>query len=228
MRSRVGWLLLLTVLICLVGSCAAAESTYQTLCSQAGLNSPDVIAWIEIPGAEIREPVLRHPTDDAYYGKHRADGSESAYGAVYVQAKYNAADFSDPVTLIYGSSAVESAPFRMLQEKFSGSFDECRRVYLHTPEGTQEYIVFAAVPHSSIHILHYYDFSSARRFNAFFDGVYSTRALGMHLDEDSRPEPGADQVLILSTALRGDSLQRYLVMARRLSPRGLATLPGQE
>lgn len=218
MRSRSGWLLLLAVLICLVCSCAAAESTYQSLCKQAGLSSPDVIAWIEIPGAGIKEPVMRHPTDDAYYGKHRADGTETAYGAVYVQARYNAADFTDPVTLIYGSSAVEAAPFRMLQEKFSGSFGECRRVLLHLPEETLEYYVFAAIPHSSIHILHYYDFSSARRYRTFFDGVYSTRALGMHLDEDSRPEPGKDHVVILSTALRGDPLQRYLVMARRISP----------
>ena len=40
----------------------------------------------------------------------------------------------------------------------------------------------------------------------------------MHLDENNRPEAGRDQVLILSTALRGDSLQRYLVMARRDIP----------
>nr|MBR4279998.1 class B sortase [Clostridia bacterium] len=210
------WLCLLLALACLTCSFAAADGGDTPW--DGAWDNPDVIAWIEIPGAQISEPVLRHPTDDAYYATHLADGTYDAYGSVYVQAGYNGADFSDSVTLLYGSSAAEGAPFRMLQEMYSGSFDQCRRVLLHTPQGTQEYIVFAAVPYTSIHILHYYDFSSSRRFDAFFDGVYSTRALGMHLDEDMRPEAGVDQVIILSTALRGDSLQRYLVMARKVTP----------
>lgn len=202
------------LLLFLAGGVAAAENTYQSLCEQRGLENPDVIAWLEIPGASLCEPILRHPDDDAYYAKHDADGDELTYGTLYVQAGYNAADFSDPVTLIYGSSTVESAPFGKLQELYSGSFDQCRTLYVHTPESTDEYVVFAAVPHSSIHILYYYDFRSERRYNTFFDGVFSTRALGMHLDEDNRPEPGNDQVLILSTGLRGDPMQRYLVMAK--------------
>ena len=151
------------------------------------------------------------------YAKHGADGTENAWGALYIQTRYNAADGSDPVILVYGSSAAEGAPFRKLQETFSGSFDSCKTLYLHMPDGTKEYAVFAALPYSSIHILHYYDFRNVRRYEAFFDGVFSTRVLGMHLDEANRPEPGKDQVLILSTGLRGDSLQRYLVMAKLVS-----------
>lgn len=211
----------IAALLCLVLSIgcadALAEQTYQRLCSQEGLQSQDVIAWLEIPGASLCEPILRHAEDDAYYAKHDARGRENAYGALYVQARYNAADFSDPVTLIYGSSALEEAPFRMLQQMYSGSFEECRRICLHTPDGSREYIVFAAIPHSSIHILHYYDFRVARRYNNFFDGVFSTRALAMHLDEDNRPVFGQDRVVILSTGLRGDSLQRYLVMAKEIA-----------
>ena len=207
-------MLAVCLLLCAMCGAAAAETTYQSLCEQNKLDNPDVIAWIEIPGADVCAPVLRHPSDDTYYAKHDADGDESVLGTLYVQAGYNAADFSDPVTLIYGCSSVEAAPLGRLQELYSGSFDQCRCIYVHTPESTDEYLVFAAVPHSSIHILYYYDFRSARRYDAFFDNVYSTRALGMHLDEDNRPEPGEDRVLILSTGLRGDSMQRYLVMAK--------------
>ena len=39
----------------------------------------------------------------------------------------------------------------------------------------------------------------------------------MHLDEDNRPVFGQDRVVILSTGLRGDSLQRYLVMAKEVA-----------
>jgi len=211
---------LAALLICLLLSIgyvgAALGETYQTLCEQRDVRSENAIAWLEIPGASICEPVMRHPEDDAYYARRNANGRDSQYGSLYVQAQYNAADFSDPVTMVYGNSTTEDAPFGMLQQMYSGSFEECRQLFLHTPDGSREYIVFAAVPYTSIHVLHYFDFRVARRFNSFFDGVFSTRALAMHLDEDSRPVFGQDRVLILSTGLRGDSLQRYLVMAKEV------------
>lgn len=209
--------LLLLLLALGIGS-AAAESQYEALCSQHGLHSQNLIAWLDIPAASFCQPVMRHPNDDAYYAKRDANDRPNPNGALYVQAKYNAADFSDPVTLIYGGSAAEDAPFGNLQQLYSGSNSgKSRTVYLHTKEGSQEYLVFAALPYSSIHILHYYDFRIERRYTAFFNSVFSTRALSMHLDENSRPEAGKDQVLILSTGLRGDPLQRYLVMAKKIS-----------
>lgn len=214
MRSK-GWIALAVCLVLwTISAVTLAESTYQELCRQNGYKNPDIIAWLEVPGAAICEPVMRHPTDDSYYSAKAPDGKENRNGALYVQAKYNAGDFSDPVTMIYGNSTSETAPFYELQELYSGSFDACRTVYLHTPEATQEYEVFASVPHSSIHILHYYDFHSARRYKSFFDSIFSTRALGMHLMEEDRPQGGKDRVIILSTGLRGDPLQRYLVMAK--------------
>jgi len=216
-RTRpIVWLLILLLILC-AGS-ASAQSRYDALCEQQALKSTKLIAWLEIPGASFLQPVMRHPLDDAYYAKHAPDDRPDANGALYVQAKYNADDFSDPVTLIYGGSAAEEAPFANLQQLYSGSHSgNCRTLYLHTKEETQEYFVFAALPYSSIHILHYYDFSNQRRFNGFFNSVFSTRVLSMHLDEKSRPWAGQDQVLILSTGLRGDSLQRYLVMAKRIT-----------
>lgn len=202
------------LILCLTGLAVAEEISYQTLCSQEGLQSSEVIAWIEIPGASFCKPIMRHSENDAYYAKHDAHGVENEYGSLYVQAGYNAADFSDPVTMVYGNSSSQDAPLGMLQQMYSGSFDEYSQIILYTPDGRKDYIVFAAVPYTSIHVLHYYDFSMERKFNSFFDSVFSTRALAMHLDEDNRPIFGQDHVLILSTGLRGDPLRRYLVMAR--------------
>ena len=128
MRRRRTLAALLCLLLALLSpfGAAAEENTWQTLCTQYGLEGTDVIAWLEIPGYPLCQPVMQHPTDDAFYARHAPDGSENAYGAVYVQAKYNASDFSDPVTLLYGSSATEDAPFGRLQEQYSGSFDDCR------------------------------------------------------------------------------------------------------
>lgn len=202
--------------LCFAGLAVAEDPSYETLCRQEGLQSSDVIAWIEIPGASFYEPVMRHPEDDAYYAGHDAHGKENEYGSLYAQAGYNAADFLDPVTMVYGNSSSQDAPLGMLQQMYSASFEEYSQIVLHTPEGRMEYVVFAAIPYTSIHVLHYYDFSIERKFNSFFDSVFSTRALAMHLDEDNRPVFGQDHVLILSTALRGDPLRRYMVLAREV------------
>lgn len=209
--------LIACLLLCLLVTGATAgsvlDNSYDTLCLRNGLDNPYLTAWLEIPGTEMCRPVMQHPQDDGFYARHNPNGTESDTGSLYTQHAYNAFDFSDPVTLIYGSSADEVAPFGMLQEMYSGSYDQLRTIYLHLPGQTLEYRVFAALPYSSLHILHYYDFTVPRRFNSFFNNVFSTRALAMHLDEDNRPEPVKDRVLILSTSVRGDKTQRYLVMA---------------
>lgn len=210
------WKKIICLLACwlLVCGMCAAESKYEALNAEAGLSNPDVIGWLEIPGGSIRMPVMRHPTDDAYYAKHDAAGRETSTGALYVQAQYNGGAFTDPVTLIYGSSGEEEAPLRWLQELYSGSFGQCRQLLMHTPDGTKEYTVFAAVPYKSMHILYYYDFHNEKRYERFFDEVFSVRALGMQLSAEERPEAGKDRVLILSTSVRGDASQRYLVMGK--------------
>ena len=199
----------------LIGSAAVAESRFDALCRENPVTQAHVAAWIEIPGAAFLEPVMQHNEDDAFYASHNPSGAEYSYGSLYTQAAYNSFDFSDPVSVIYASSKQEGAPFRDLQETFSGKFDECREILLHLPSGTIQYEVFAAIPYSSVHILHYYNFSVERRYDTFFDGVYATRRLGMHLVEEDKPEFG-DGVLILSTGIRGDNMQRYLVMAKKI------------
>lgn len=214
-RYKVWCVCLLAWLIGCTGT-AVAEYRYDTLCREGNVYQQNTVGWIEIPGADFCQPVMQHERDDAYYANHDAAGVENQCGSLYTQASYNAADFSDPVTVIYGSSKAEGTPFRNLQETYSGRFEECSEILLHLPEETLRYEVFAAVPHSSIHILHYYDFSIQRRYNGFFDGIYSTRLLGMHLNAENRPEYG-DRVLILSTGLRGEATQRYLVMAKLMA-----------
>lgn len=216
MKIKHGFLICMALVLCMLSG-ACAQNSFAGLRESTGISNPHLEAWIEIPGAGYVQPVMRHPQDDSLYAGRDASGREVRGGSLYVQPTYNASGFTDPVTLIYGSSAQETAPFGKLQETFSGSFDQCRTLLLHTKDGTMEYRVFAAVPYSSVHILHYYDFTQERRFNSFFNAVFSTRALGMHLDEDNRPVP-TDKVLILSTSVRGDKTQRYLVMAKRVTP----------
>ena len=108
MKVRTGFLICLAMLLCCM--CACAESSWQSLTDKAGTAQEHTEAWLEIPGADFSQPVMRHPTEDTYYASHDAKGRELAGGTLYVQAGYNAAGFTDPVTLIYGSSAREGAP----------------------------------------------------------------------------------------------------------------------
>lgn len=205
-------LLCALLLVCLVHA-AAAQSVYDAYCSEQGIDPAQLSAVIEIPGADMLLPIMQHPTDNNFYATHDALGNENEVGVLYTQVAYSAKDFSDPVIVVYGGSGKENSPLRNLQQIYSGSFEACRTIYLHLPEGTEEYTVFAAVPYSSIHILHYYNFRSEQRYTSFFNSVYETRKLGMHLDSVLKPVAG-EKVLILSTSHRGDSEQRYLVMAK--------------
>lgn len=211
-RLKVWCVCLLAWIFGFAGS-ALAQSSYDALCEAAMLDTDRTAAWLEISHASFFQPVMIHPDDDSYYAYHDAYGNEAEGEALYIQPSYNARDFSDPVTIVYGSSSAEGTVFRNLQETYSGRFEECSSIRLHLPQGTSEYKVFAAIPYSAVHILHYYDFMDEQRFASFFDGVFSTRALGMHLVKDQKPEFG-DKILILSTAVRGDKTQRYLVMGK--------------
>lgn len=208
--------LLLGALVLL--SCSAwaeGKKNFQLLYEEnAGLvESENVKAFLEIPKLNFLVPVMQHPTDDGFYLKHNALGEESESGALYTQKTYNLADFSDPAVVIYGRRMDDRTMFGMLQEEYSKAFDELREIVLYLPGETRQYTVVAAVPFSNVHILYAYDFSLNRMFNAFFDEVYAVRRPGVQLDETLRPQTD-ENLLILSTGLRGDATQRYLVIAK--------------
>ena len=174
--------------------------------------NPDIYAWIEIDGTDINHPVLQSATDDTYYLTHNSDGNYSAGGSIFTEKEYNAKDFSDPVTILYGHHTMTGAIFSHLQEYFSDPkfFEKDPVINIYTPEGQLQYHVFAAVPYSDDHLLYTHDFTDADVFNVFINTVFSVRDLGAHFNEEYRPEPD-DRVLILSTCYQGTS-GRFLVM----------------
>ncbi len=209
---RICLLIAAVLLLTAAGGLAQSGVDFGSLCAEAGL-SEGVCAWLEIPGAGFRMPVMQHPEDGAFYLTHDAQGAESKSGALYTEAAYNAADFTDTATVIYGRRVNDGTMFGSLQEWYSGSFEEHQEILLHLPDGTKRFTAFAAVPYSSIHIMHYYDFSYDRIYSGFVEDICSTRLPGVQLDEGAYPQPG-EQMIILSTSLRGDASQRYLVIAK--------------
>lgn len=207
-------LVLLLTMLLLGASASAVEATFESFCTDLKLESADVQAWLEIPGTNVSHPLMQHAQDDTFYLDHDCHGKPDNYGALFTESVYNDFDLNDPVVVIYGHRMNNGSMFGKLQKYYSGDLEKYQSVKLYMPDGTcREYTVFAAVLQNDTHILHYNNFYSKRIFDRYFDSVYSTRKLGIQLDPENRPEYG-EQVLILSTCIKGDSTQRYLVMAK--------------
>ncbi len=176
----------------------------------------DVYAWLSIPGTDISYPVAQSQTNDAFYLKRALDGSYSINGTLFTEHLYNSTDFEDPVTAIYGHDMKSGAMFGLLQECYSDqdSFEEHREIVVYCPDKELHYEVFAAVPYSKRHILHYYNsFKEKETVDEFLEEIYNVRAFGTNFADDIEVSSD-DRLLILSTCLKGDISRRYLVVAR--------------
>lgn len=178
----------------------------------------DVYAWLDIPDTEISYPILQHSTDNAYYLRHDIDGNRSSDGALFTE-DYNHTDFEDPVTIVYGHHTYNGTFFGTLQNYYEDAeqFRQHQKIMVYMPDCQHEYKVVAAVPYNNHHILFNYDFTQKTAFSTFFDRVYSVRSLVANFDANDRPAFG-QRILILSTCLKGDHSQRYLVIAKENEP----------
>ncbi len=178
--------------------------------------NPEIYAWLYIPGTEVNYPILQRAGDDGFYLNHSSEGRSSAAGAIFTEETYTKKDFSDPVTLVYGHYMRDGTMFGSLQTTYSTreGIEAYRDVSVYLPERELRYEIFAAVPHDMRHILYYYDFTDPEIFQAFLERVQSVRSINACIDESAEVTV-EDQLLILSTCLRGDPKQRYLVLAKR-------------
>lgn len=180
-------------------------------------SNPDIYAWLYVPGTEINYPILQREGDDGYYLQRNSQGQPDKNGALFTESAYNSRDFSDPVTIIYGHHMRSGAMFGNLQKDYSAadSLEERGEIVVYLPEEEIRYQVFAGVPYSGIHILHYYDFSIPVVYEAFLNEIHSIRELNANVRPDVEVGP-EDQLLILSTCLQGNNKNRYLVLAKRM------------
>ncbi len=180
-----------------------------------GMN-PDIYAWLYIPDTEVNYPILQREGDDGFYLDHGSEGRPSKEGAIFTEETYTEKDFSDPVTLVYGHNMRSGSMFGCLQTVYpaEGGMEAHRDIMVYLPERELRYEVFAAVPHDMRHILYYNDFTDPEVFQAFLGQVLSVRSINARVDKGAEVTVG-DQLLILSTCLRGDSHQRYLVLAKK-------------
>ena len=177
--------------------------------------NPDVYAWLSIPGTQISYPVVQHPAQDEYYLNHSAEGAWAAAGALFTQATYNSLTFEDPVTVIYGHRQNDGSMFGDLQPLYLGDadFSQINEIVIFLPEGERHYQIFAAVPHSNEHILYAYDFSREESYQRFLDSVYGCTDYAANFDMSAAADTG-DRLLILSTCLKTNRTNRFLVIGK--------------
>ena len=107
----------------------------------------DIVAWVYVPGTNINYPVVQ-ARDNDYYLTRDFDGDQGLltnFGAIFMDYR-NSFDFSDMASYIYGHNMQDGSMFADLAGMTNQQrFDECRTVYLLTPEGNYKLRTFSLV-----------------------------------------------------------------------------------
>ncbi len=179
-------------------------------------DNTDIVAYLKIPSLKIEYPVLHKKGEDEYYMHRDLDEEYAFHGELFIQ-DYNRDDFSDPINIIYGHNMNDGSYFGKLQKYFSSEewLNENPDIFLYLPDREIKYQVMAAVPYSSMHILHYYSFDKPRMTESFIESVYSKRSLNSAFNK-SGTLTDKEPILVLSTCLSGGGDKRYIVVAQEI------------
>lgn len=106
--------------------------------------NPEVVAWIDFEEpSKISYPVMHTDNNDKYLTK-TFEGKSNSSGALFVDA-YNAGDFSDRNTFIYGHNMKNGSMFSQLRKYKTEEFcKENPYFYIYTPDGIEsKYQIFS-------------------------------------------------------------------------------------
>lgn len=145
--------------------------------------------------------------------RHDAYGNYDSAGSLFCEHRYNRNDMTDPATVIYGHRQNDGSMFGALQQTFSNpeSFASHRTIVVYLPDRELHYQVRAALPYDNRHILYQYDFHDTQSYSNFLYSIYNARALGINYADETIETD--DTLLILSTCLKGNRKNRFLVVA---------------
>ncbi len=178
---------------------------------QANTNE-DIYAWIYIPDTMIDYPVLQHPTDNTYYLNYNLDGSRGYPGCIYTE-NYNAKDFSDPVTVMYGHNMKNGSMFAGLHRYGDSEYMESHPyVYMYTEDKLYVYEIFASYEHSDEHLLYGKDYTDESVFEGYINKIHDLHSMGTVVREDVEVTT-QDRLLTMSTCISTKPKNRFLVQA---------------
>ena len=169
----------------------------------------DVYAWIIIPGTRVDYPILQHGSDDAYYLNHTLEGAAGLPGSIYSE-RVHPKDFSAAHTVLYGHNMKNGTMFGSLHDyEEAAFFDGHPYVYIHLPERTYVYQIFAAVKFSDAYLPVYQNYGEEAGFNTYVDELRNSPG---QINREIEV-PYGSRLLTLSTCIGNDENHRFLVAA---------------
>lgn len=182
----------------------------------------DIYAWITVTDTTIDYPVLQHPSDNTYYLNHNLDGSSGYPGCIYTE-DYNAKDFSDCNTVLYGHNLKDKTMFSSLHNyEDEETFEKDQYIYIWTEDSdVLVYKVFAAYEYNSNHLLLNYDYDNEYVYEQYLKELFNVGAKGYGVAniKDDIEVTKEDKIITLSTCTSDhNSAQRFLVVGVLIDP----------
>lgn len=171
--------------------------------------NPDVVGWIKIPGTNIDYPILQSKDqEDDYYLERTIDGQVGLPGSIYME-KYDASDFSDNVSVIYGHTLHDGTMFSELKKyREKDFFDENPYIYIYYPEGVKKYQNFASVAFDDRYLIMSYAFTYDKDFEQYISDLKGCMDGNIN---DGLDVKFGDSIVTLSTCIDEFPDQRWLV-----------------
>ena len=169
----------------------------------------DIVAWLTVPSTAIDYPIVFASKGDERYLDYDIKGNASKNGAIFIDG-YNRADFSDPVTVVYGHNMKDGSMFATLHSFENGAFfDQNRTICLYIDDYMLEYEIVAAYKTDDTHILATHDFTDPAVFADYAESIFAVRDMNAKLL--IRDISAQDRMIVLATCVHGEDDARYLV-----------------
>ncbi len=168
----------------------------------------EVCAWIYVPNTNIDYPVVAGEDND-YYISHSANREKNRAGAIFLDYEGDPS-FADSHTLIYGHRMNDGSMFADLHKFEDQAFlGQNPEVFIYLPDGTVNvYRIFRAGVVDEYDTAYTIAFQDDQAYEAYLDqmlkgdGVVAGTALNAQ-----------DRIITLSTCVRGQETDRYIVQA---------------
>ena len=181
----------------------------------------DIYAWITVTDTTVDYPVLQHPTDNTYYLNNNIDGTPGYPGCIYTE-DYNAKDFSDKNTVLYGHNLKDKTMFSSLHNyEKEDTFSKDQYIYIWTENDVFVYKVFAAYEFNSNHLLLNYDYNNEYVYEQYIKDIFNVKDNGYGIAniKDDIDVTKEDRIITLSTCTTDhNSDQRFLVVGVLIPP----------
>ncbi|MEA5003542.1 MAG: class B sortase [Christensenella sp.] len=168
----------------------------------------DVVGWIYMPNTKIDYPIVIGKDND-YYISHNVDKTEYRAGAIFLDYQ-NAPDFSDQNTIIYGHRMNDGSMFGTLNQYESDAFfRENDTVYVYLQDGSvNEYKIFSAYTVNEVDETYTMGFASDENYEQYLKKMRGRSPYKTDVELSAQ-----DNIITLSTCVRGQDENRYVVQA---------------